>query len=72
VIRALIAQPKLLLADEPSAALDSQSAQSIARLLADFCAAGGGLIVATHDEPFQRQLRGLCATAPAEINLGSA
>ncbi|TAG46003.1 MAG: ATP-binding cassette domain-containing protein [Betaproteobacteria bacterium] len=72
VIRALIAQPKLLLADEPSAALDSQSAQAIAQLLCDFCSAGGGLIVATHDEPFQQQLRSHCATAPADIELSTA
>ena len=53
--RALLARPKLLLADEPTAALDDASAQLVAQQIQAFAAAGGAVIVASHD----RELRSL-------------
>ena len=47
--RALLARPKLLLADEPTAALDHASAQLVAQQIRAFAAAGGAVIVASHD-----------------------
>src|SRR2546427_2091342 len=49
VVRALINQPKLLLADEPTGALDRASAQNLAELLVRLNQEeGGAVIVVTH------------------------
>jgi putative ABC transport system ATP-binding protein len=56
--RALVANPKLLCADEPSAALDQASAQAIARMLASYVRGGGAAVVASHDRAFIEALRG--------------
>ena len=51
IARALINQPRLLLADEPTSSLDDQNAASVAQLLSglatDF---GAALIIVTHDQ----------------------
>jgi putative ABC transport system ATP-binding protein len=50
VARAVINRPELLLADEPTAALDDPNAQSTLALLSDQAAAvGATLVVASHD-----------------------
>lgn len=47
--RAIAAQAPLLLADEPTAALDPRHQLSIARFLRQFVDAGGGALVVLHD-----------------------
>lgn len=50
VARALASQPALVLADEPTAALDGQSSQVVMDLLQESCLCyGATLIVASHD-----------------------
>jgi putative ABC transport system ATP-binding protein len=57
IARAMVGERRLLLADEPSGALDSANAQAVMRLLLDACRgkgageAGGGMtaVVVTHD-----------------------
>lgn len=50
IARALAHRPVLLLADEPTAALDPHQALGVMRLLLDLCAEGGTTVVAvTHD-----------------------
>lgn len=49
LVRALNGAPEILLADEPTADLDSATAEAIATGLLDFAAGGGTLIIATHD-----------------------
>lgn len=50
VARALAAQPALVLADEPTAALDEQSSQAVMDLLQESCRRyGATMIVASHD-----------------------
>jgi ABC-type iron transport system FetAB ATPase subunit len=49
LIRALLVQPKVLLLDEPTGALDAVSIAQVEEILADFISAGGALILVTHD-----------------------
>jgi len=49
IARALINDPVILLADEPTGALDSRSGQQVMDLLADFNTAGQTVVLVTHD-----------------------
>ena len=49
VARALASGPSLLLADEPTARLDRQTAVAIGRLLRDVARSGAAVVCATHD-----------------------
>jgi putative ABC transport system ATP-binding protein len=50
IARAMVGERRLLLADEPSGALDSANAQAVMRLLRDACKDGGmTAVVVTHD-----------------------
>ncbi len=50
VARALIKAPALLLADEPTAQLDTETARSIVELLREAADSGTAVLFATHDE----------------------
>ena len=49
IARALVGEPSMILADEPTGALDSKSAHDVLALLAELHQAGRTLIVITHD-----------------------
>jgi iron complex transport system ATP-binding protein len=49
VARALAAQAPLLVADEPTAALDPAQALAVMQVIANFCAGGGAAVVIVHD-----------------------
>ncbi|MEV4252781.1 ABC transporter ATP-binding protein [Spirillospora sp. NPDC049652] len=49
VARALMNKPPLLLADEPTGALDSSSAEDVRRLLLDLNGEGRTIVLVTHD-----------------------
>ena len=53
VARALASRPRVLLADEPLAAIDEQNARVVKRLLEEAAAAGTTVVVATHEPSFQ-------------------
>lgn len=51
IARALIQEPALILADEPSSALDDENADKVAELLLSVCAnSNSSLLVVTHDQ----------------------
>lgn len=54
--RALHGAPDLILADEPTADLDPETAQAVTRGLLDQAARGAGLVVATHDMALAAQM----------------
>jgi cell division transport system ATP-binding protein len=58
VARAVVGVPKIILADEPTGSLDSDSADIILNLLKGFHTQGGTVIVATHDKELIRKAGG--------------
>ena len=71
IARALIGKPRLILADEPTGALDSETSQSIMDLLSEIHRTGITVLVVTHDADVaartQRTIRlhdGKIVTAP--------
>jgi len=63
VARALMNRPPLLLADEPTGALDSASAADVRTLLTELTAAGQTILLVTHDTA----LAAACATRTVEL-----
>lgn len=49
IARAVVGNRRLLLADEPSGALDSVNGEAVMRLLRDACRRGIAIVVVTHD-----------------------
>jgi ABC-type lipoprotein export system ATPase subunit len=47
--RALLGDPKILLADEPTGNLDEENGGLVLQALADFAAGGGSVLMVTHD-----------------------
>ncbi len=48
--RALLNEPKLLLADEPTGNLDRENADAVLAHMKEFASAGGAVLLVTHDE----------------------
>ena len=67
--RALLAKPKLLLADEPTASLDEASARLVAEQILAFAATGGAVIVASHDRALRALLEIDAVASLAELEL---
>jgi cell division transport system ATP-binding protein len=49
IARAVVGRPNLLLADEPTAHLDAETAADVARTFLDFRAVGVTVLIATYD-----------------------
>ena len=49
IARAVVGERSLLLADEPSGALDSANGESVMRLIHTYCKRGTAAVVVTHD-----------------------
>jgi cell division transport system ATP-binding protein len=58
VARAVIGDPKIILADEPTGSLDDESAEAILDLLRDVHIRGATVIIATHDRTLMRKTGG--------------
>jgi putative ABC transport system ATP-binding protein len=62
IARALVREPKILLADEPTASLDSKAGEAIARILRDIAEVGQRtVVIVSHDE----RLRGFAKNVVA-------
>jgi cell division transport system ATP-binding protein len=57
IARAIVAQPPLLIADEPTGNLDPQLAVDVMSLFAELPARGTAVLVASHDLPLIKRMR---------------
>jgi putative ABC transport system ATP-binding protein len=57
IARALITEPALLLADEPTGNLDSQSGEEVMQIFDKLIAAGKTIMVVTHDNHLAKQMQ---------------
>jgi putative ABC transport system ATP-binding protein len=62
IARAVVGEPTLLLADEPTGALDSHSGESLMRLLTELHEAGTTIVVVTHE-------RQVAAYLPRQVSM---
>jgi cell division transport system ATP-binding protein len=58
VARAIVGDPKIILADEPTGSLDSEAAAGIFDLLSAFHLKGATIVVATHDRELIQRFKG--------------
>ena len=56
IARALINEPRIIIADEPTANLDKKNAQNIIEIFKKLNQRGVTIIVATHDDIFENML----------------
>jgi putative ABC transport system ATP-binding protein len=66
--RALVNNPSLILADEPTGNLDSKTSDEIMRLLVDIHNAGNTIIVVTHEESIARYAHRIIRLIDGEIS----
>ena len=55
IARALVNDPEILLADEPTGALDSKTGQEVMNILRAICDKGKTIVIVTHDEKIAQQ-----------------
>lgn len=55
IARALVNDPEIILADEPTGALDSETGQEVIDILRALCDTGKTIVIVTHDEKIAKQ-----------------
>ena len=68
IARALVGEPELILADEPTGALDSKSGKEIVRLLKELNDNGQTIILITHDEKIAKEAKRRVAITDGRIS----
>lgn len=72
IARALVNHPQMILADEPTGALDTSTAEDIMHLLTDLNAEGVTVILVTHEEEIAEHARRIIRFRDGEIVSDSA
>jgi putative ABC transport system ATP-binding protein len=72
VARALVTQPKLIVADEPTGSLDQESGAVVFDLLVDVVAAGTTVVLITHDERLAERTDRVVAMLDGRISSSSS
>ncbi len=73
IARALVSEPTVLLADEPTAALDSESSEKTMDVVQTVCQAQGGiLIVASHDPALDKRFSIIASLTNQQIQIQEA
>ena len=67
IARALVTEPEVILADEPTGALDSVTGNEIMRLFSELHQEGRTIIMVTHDEKIANQCKRKITIADGEI-----
>lgn len=68
IARALINDPEIILADEPTGALDSKTGQQIIEILKEINREGKTVIIITHDKSIANQCNRIITLSDGEIN----
>ncbi|MGW1076378.1 ABC transporter ATP-binding protein [Streptomyces sp. NPDC002537] len=72
IARAVVGEPALLLADEPTGALDSASGRAVMELLRELNTAGTTVVVITHDQDIAESLPRQVAMLDGRVRYDSA
>src|SRR3954451_12937667 len=67
IARALANDPPILLADEPTGNLDSQTAEAVFRLFTDLVEAGKTILMVTHDADLARKVPRAVVLSDGEV-----
>ena len=69
IARALVNNPEVIFADEPTGALDSENAELFMRLLRRINAAGTTIVLVTHDRNVARYCTNIYKISDGEIQI---
>jgi putative ABC transport system ATP-binding protein len=72
IARALVNHPALLLADEPTGALDSQTTEDILDLFGELHAQGNTIIIVTHEDEVGRRAKRIVRFRDGRVDSDSA
>ena len=72
IARAIVGSPKLLLADEPTGALDSTNGEAVMELFSQLHKDGATIIMITHDANIARHAEKICTIRDGILTAGGA
>jgi putative ABC transport system ATP-binding protein len=70
IARALVNKPPLLLADEPTGALDSRTSEEVMQLFESLCAQGHTIVLITHEADIARHAKRVCVMKDGVLHEG--
>jgi putative ABC transport system ATP-binding protein len=70
IARALVNRPPLLLADEPTGALDSRTSEEVIQLFEKLCADGHTIVLITHEADVARHAQRVCVMKDGVLHEG--